>query len=229
MLKLFYSNICPFSRLARVLFAELSEKIELLPECLWNPSKEYLFINASGVLPSLYIYDNEVICNIIPIIEFIVDHWEESGARLIFGHRQYSDLLQKARIRYTLEWAVHKFYNDVTKYIINERIIKVINTNSEPNSQAIRIAKKNLVPHLEYFSYLLSQSVYLCGDELTVADFALASQISCLDLVNDIIWEKYDALKSWYSLLKSRGSLQTILQEQIPQLKPHKNYANPDF
>ena len=229
MLKLYHSNICPFSRFARILFAEISESIELLSECLWNPSKTYLCINSSGILPSLCLDDSEFICNIIPIAEFIAEHWEEHGAKVIFGYKRYSDLLNKAKVRYMLEWAVHKFYNDVTKYIISERIVKVINTNSEPNSQAIRVGKKNLVRHLEYFNYLLSQNSYLCGEELTAADFAIASQISCLDLVNDIAWDKYETLKTWYSLLKSRPSLQMILQEHIPGIQLPKHYMNPDF
>jgi glutathione S-transferase len=135
----------------------------------------------------------------------------------------------RAHIRYIFEWFMHKFYNEVTRYILSEKIFKILHGNDSPNSAAIRAAKKNILYHLDYISYLITDSTYLCGERITIADCIAAAQLSVLDLVGDVPWERNGKVKAWYALMKSRPSFKTILTDEMHGIKIPPHYTNPDF
>ncbi len=80
-----------------------------------------------------------------------------------------------------------------------------------------------------YIEYLLESRKYLAFEQISVADFAAASQISVLDYFGDINWSYYSAVKDWYSLIKSHKVFQEILKDRIPNIIPPEYYNNLDF
>jgi glutathione S-transferase len=99
----------------------------------------------------------------------------------------------------------------------------------EPNSEALRAGKKNILYHLDYIAYLLKDRNWLAGDYLTLADITAAAQLSCLDYLGDVAWENHAAAKEWYALIKSRPAFRTILEDRITGFRPPTHYTNPDF
>ena len=70
---------------------------------------------------------------------------------------------------------------------------------------------------------------WLGGKQFSMADISAAAHLSCLDYINDVPWEDYPEAKSWYSRIKSRPSLRSLLADRIPGVPPPKHYANLDF
>ncbi|CAL7960802.1 glutathione S-transferase [Alphaproteobacteria bacterium] len=136
---------------------------------------------------------------------------------------------KKSHIRYLVDWFNNKFYTEVTRYILFEKIIRTVTRNGAPNSLAIRAAKKNIAYHLNYVEYLLGDNAYLCSESPTLADYAAAAQLSTLDFVGDVPWERNPKAKNWYALIKSRPSFKPILLDEIAGITVPACYADPDF
>jgi len=222
MLEVFHHPICPFSRKLRIVLNEKKVEYELILEKFWERRVDFITLNPAGETPLVIYPDNQVISGNYAIFEYLEEI--NPNNRLLSN-----DPIGNTTIRRISEWFDNKFYNEVTKYLINEKVIKVITKIGEPNSSAIRAAKKNMIYHIDYIGYLLQNNDYLCGDKITLADFAAASQISVLDFIGDIPWERNKAVKHWYALIKSRPSFRPILQDKIIGFYPPKHYSDPDF
>lgn len=244
MLKVYHYPLCPFSRAVRLILKEKNVNFSLIIEYTWNRRKEFLYMNPMCttpilVVPNLVEFDNNnetnnkttnKMANTQPLI--VAGHWN------VFQYIEdkypepnllSKELKQKIHIRYVSEWFYDKFYNEVTKYIMNEKVIKTVSSSESPNSLAIRAAKKNISYHLDYISYLLGDNNYLCGEKITLADYIASAQLSCLDFVDDVPWEYNGKAKAWYALMKSRPSFKPILMDKIQGLRSPTHYYNPDF
>ena len=83
--------------------------------------------------------------------------------------------------------------------------------------------------HLSYFSWLLEQRDWLAGNSFSLADIAGAANISCLDFLGEIKWRDWPDLKRWYQTVKSRPSVQPLLQDRMAGLRAPRHYADLDF
>lgn len=221
MLEVYHYPLCPFSRKLRVVLKEKDIPFELFSESYWLRRKEFLKLNPAGVTPVIVKDSKLVISGNNAIFEYLEETYH---INLIAGSPE-----TKAKIRRLTEWFDNKFYNEVTRYILNEKIIKTVSKNGAPNSQAIQAAKKNILYHLDYIAYLQGESRYLAGDTVTLADFAAAAQLAVLDFVGDVPWGYNAKAKEWYALIKSRPSFKPILLDKIPSFYPPNHYSNPDF
>jgi glutathione S-transferase len=70
---------------------------------------------------------------------------------------------------------------------------------------------------------------WLAGDMLTIADFAAAAQLSCLDYVSDVDWARNTGVHEWYAKIKSRPAFRSILADLVPGFTPPQHYADLDF
>jgi len=195
----------------------------LVPENFWERRKPFLKLNPAGQTPVVIFENGTPISGNNALYEYLEEK-AAVGDRLIFGSPE-----EKANIRRLNEWFDTKFYNEVTRYIIQEKIIKTITTSGEPNSEAIRAAKNNILYHLDYIGFCCRESRYLCGDTPTLADFSAAAQLSVLDFVGDVPWKHNEAAKQWYALMKSRPSFKPILLDKVKFLKVPEWYADLDF
>jgi len=225
MYRLYHHNICPFSRKTRVLMAAKEIGFELVQENFWERRKEFIAMNPAGNLPILFDNSNAaVIVGSTPIIEYIEEKHLET--KCFLGE----SLLKKAEIRRLQNWFDEKFYNEVTKHVLQERFLnRYLPGSHSPNSEILRVARKNLNIHLSYIEYLLESRKYLGGEHISVADFAAAAQISLLDYFGDINWNHYTPAKDWYSLIKSHKIFSEILKDRLANVTPPEYYSKMDF
>lgn len=228
-IEIYHFQLCPFSRKLRLLLAEKNIEFSLKYEPFWQRRKGFIKINPTGLTPTVIINDENIIWGNNAICEFISDYYDITDLNKDNSEKNYDNILNNAQIRKIVEWFDNKFYQEVTKYILNEKIIKTISRMSYPDSQAIRVAKTNIHYHLEFITHLCRNHQYLALDQITLADFAAASQLSVLDYVDDVPWQSYKIVRDWYRLIKSRPAFKQILKDRIANLVPPSHYEDPDF
>ncbi len=221
MVLLVHHSISPQSRKIRLIMAEKKMLFVLKEEEPWNISQEMLNINPAGSLPVL-VFDGTVVSGNTAITEYL----EESNP-------QYKllpeDSLERAEVRRLVEWFDVKFYNEVYKYIVTEKIIKRFHHRQAPNTKILKAGLNNLKFHMEYIDYLADRNNYLAGKELSLADLTAAAHLSVIDYLGDIYWNEYKNAKIWYAKIKSRPSFKDILKDTIRGIQPSDNYSNLDF
>ena len=222
MRKLYHYPLCPFSRQARILLKEYNLEFVLTKEEYWLRRPEFLVISHAGELPILLEESGEYISDINAIIEYLQDI---SESELFFSE----NAVEKAEVRRLISWFNNKFYREVTKYIINEKLIRLFTKSGAPKSELIRAAKTNLIYHMDYMSKLISEREFLANDKLSIADFVAASHLSVLDYFGEVSWKYHPKVQNWYSIIKSRPSFRPILSDSIAGFMPSKTYAVLDF
>lgn len=225
MYRLYHHPICPFSRKVRVHLASKDIGFELVQENFWERRKEFVAMNPAATIPVLF--DNEsatLIINSSVIIEYIEEKHKETKSLL------GDNPVKRSEVRRLQCWFDEKFYHEVSHYVLNERYFnRFLPGSHSPNSEILRVARKNLNIHLSYIEYLLESRKYLAGDQISVADFAAACQISVLDYFGDINWNHYLPTKDWYSLMKSHKIFNEILKDRIANINPPEHYSKLDF
>ncbi len=221
-LEVYHYSLCPFSRKLRIILKEKGISFELFHEPYWERRKSFLRLAPSGETPVIVIDGKTSLWGNNTIMEYMEEVYTQKRLLPI-------ELSARAKVRSITEWFDNKFYHEVTKYTLNEKIIKTVSHRGYPNSQAIQAAKTNVYYHLDYIAHLRKNSMYLVGEEATLADIAAAAQLSVLDYVGDVPWEYSKSAKEWYALMKSRPSFKAILNDRIPNFVPPSHYQNPDF
>ncbi|NBV06517.1 MAG: glutathione S-transferase family protein [Proteobacteria bacterium] len=225
MYRLYHHPICPFSRKVRAHMAAKEIGIELITENFWERRKEFIAMNPAGTIPILFDNSNSmVISESSVIVEYIEEKHDETRGFLGDG------ITKRAEVRKIQSWFDIKFYNEVGKYILNERYFnRYLPGAKAPDSEVLRITRRNLNVHLSYIEYLLESRKYLAGEQISVADFAAASHLSVLDYFGDINWHHYFSVKEWYSLIKSHKIFSEILRDRIANINPPEWYSKLDF
>ncbi len=221
MVLLVHHSIVPQSRKIRLIMAEKKMLFVLKEEEPWNLSQDIKNINPSEDLPIL-IFDGCVISGNYAITEYL----EESNPQYKLLPEEPKN---KAEVRRIVEWFDNKFYNEVYKYIVTEKITKRFQYKLAPNSKILKAGLNNLRFHMEYIDYLSDRNSYLAGNTLTLADLTVAAHLSILDYLGDVPWEEYKNAKLWYAKIKSRPSFKEILKDNIKGIPPSSNYTNLDF
>ena len=178
-------------------------------------------LNPAGTLP-VFLNDGNVIVGHYAISEYL----EETSTEipLIYGSAK-----QKAEIRRVIDWFDDKFYREVYRNIVSEKVYKRFATGQAPDSKVLKIGLNNLGYHLEYIEWLLGKHQYLVGEELSLADLTAAAHFSIIDYLGDVPWDEFAMSKLWYSKLKSRPAFKDLLKDSIRGILPSRNYANLDF
>lgn len=225
MYRLYHHPICPFSRKVRVHLAAKEIGCELVQENFWERRKEFIAMNPACTVPVMFDNSNAtVVVNSSVIIEYIEE--KHNKTKSFLGDSPS----QRAEVRRIQYWFDEKFHQEVGKFILNERYFgRYLTASKSPNSEILRVARRNLNIHLSYIEYLLESRRYLAGDQITVADFAAAGQISSLDYFGDINWHHYQPAKDWYSMIKSHKIFNEILKDRIPGISPAEWYSKLDF
>ena len=221
MYTLYHFPLCPFSRLTRVMLVEKQIIFKLVEERSWERSYNLAKVNPAFELPVLLV-NEQPICSIYAIYEYL----ETINPEMMFFSDNH---LVNAEIRRLVSWFSYNFYSEVTKYIFEEKVILHYCGGGSPRVNFIRAAGSNLVYHLNYIEFLLTSRKWLAGDNLSLADLAAATQISTLDYLGDVGWDKHPLTKEWYAVLKSRPSFRAILIDRVRGFTPPAHYQNLDF
>lgn len=222
MKRLYHYPICPLSRQIRVSLRELNISFTMIKEDYWQRSKDFLVINPAGTLPVLEEPFGLNVSGIYPIIEYLQEKYPSFNL-------MDEEVDNKVEIRRLLSWFNEKFYSEVTKILIDEKIIRLMLRAGGPKTEHIRIAKSNLIHHLNYMNSLLNRRGFIALDALSMADIAASAHISVVDYFGEINWDNWPQIHNWYSVLKSRPSFRPLLQDKIAGFNPPSNYSDLDF
>ncbi|KJV71012.1 glutathione S-transferase, C-terminal domain protein, partial [Orientia tsutsugamushi str. UT76] len=206
MRKVYYYPLCPFSRQLRIILKEVDSVFTLIKEEFWLKKKEFITLNPNGKLPVLIETSGLVVYDIFTIIEYLREI--EPNFHFICNEPE-----KNVAIRKLFTWFNDKFYHEVTKIILDEKLIKFLKNYGSPRSDLLKIAKTSQKAHFNFIANLLQSNSYLAGDQVTIADIAAASHISVIDYFNEVVWDYYPSVKNWYVLIKSRPSFKPLLQD----------------
>jgi glutathione S-transferase len=223
MQTLYHHPICPLSRQVRVYLKELNQDFSIVKEDYWTRRNEFIKINPASNLPVLQLTSpNYALVGIYSIIEYIVETQQDF-------YFMPEDPVQRAEVRQYISWFNEKFYREVSKILVDEKMIRLLMRQGGPRSAFLMAAKSNLSQHFKFLTNLLEKNTYIVSEKITCADIAAATHISIVDYFGEINWDSWSALKEWYSIIKSRPSFQPLLQDRIAGFVPSSDYSNLDF
>ena len=221
MNRLYHYPLSPFSRKVRLCLAEKKIEVELVEERYWEQSPEFLRRNPAGMIPVLK-FGNLM----MPESQAICEYLEETNPTPPLLPR---DPEGRYEVRRLVSWFDGKFNEEVTTKLLGERVFRKIKGNGYPDSANVKAGAKTIKFHLDYMAWLLDKRRWLAGNEMTLADFAAAAHLSCLDYISDVDWNRSEVVKDWYAKIKSRPAFRSILADQIPGFRPPAHYADLDF
>jgi glutathione S-transferase len=221
MHRLYHFPLSPFSRKVRLVLAEKKIDVELVEERYWEARPDFQRINPAGKVPVLRT-DKITICESNAICEYLDETVPEPS--LIPQNPE-----DRAEMRRLVYWFDDKFYREVTLNLLGERLQKKITGGGHPDSKNVKQGSVKIKYHLDYMHYLLDRRRWLAGDRLTMADFSAAAQISCLDYISDVDWNRSALVKDWYAKIKSRPAFRSLLVDQLPGFPPPPHYSDLDF
>jgi glutathione S-transferase len=207
------------------MFAEYGISPELDDIKPWTRDPQLLELNPAATVPILVDEGEPPAVGVLAVIHAIAERSSPSAVAGLFP-AQSRDRAEMWRLS---EWVLIKLNDEVTRYVIEEKIVKRDRPGATPDPGVLRVAKANLVEHLNYFNWLFATRQWLAGSALTLADFALAAHLSALDYLGDVDWEASIETRQWYARIKSRPAFRTLLGDRIAGMPPHAGYADLDF
>lgn len=221
MHRLYHFPLSPFSRKVRLVLAEKKIEVDLVEERYWEQAPEFMRLNPAGKVPVLKI-DRLTLADSNAICEFLEECYPDPALL-----PDAADA--KAEVRRLVAWFDDKFYQEVTTRLLGERVMKKVIGGGYPDSRNVKQGMKAIKVHLDYMAELLDQRRWLAGDRMTLADFAAAAQISCIDYISDVDWNRSETVKEWYAKIKSRPAFRTLLADQLPGFPQPPQYSDLDF
>ena len=221
MHKLYHFTLSPFSRKVRLVLAEKKIEVQLIEERYWEARPDFLRLNPAGKVPvlrtdSLVLADSGAIC----------EYLEEMHPT---PQLMPTNPVDKAEVRRLNAWFDDKFYHEVTKNLLGERVQKKVMGTGYPDSKNVKTGAQKIKYHLDYMAWLLDRRRWLAGDSMTLADFAAAAQLSSLDYIRDVDWNRSELVKDWYAKIKSRPAFRSLLADQLSGFPQPDHYSNLDF
>ena len=166
MVLLIHHPISPYSRKIRMLMSEKRMLFVLKEEEPWNLSSDVFKLNPAGSLP-IFLFDGNIIAGNYAITEFLEE--VNYDIRLL-----PKDPKQRAEVRRLTEWFDDKFYREVYRNIVAEKVIRRFEQGKAPDSRILKIGLNNLAFHMEYIDWLTERRNYLGGEEFSLADVTAA-------------------------------------------------------
>ena len=182
MRRLYHLPLSPFCRKIRLVLAEKKIEVELVEERPWERRMDFLRLNPAGQVPVLKI-DDLVLADSGAIFEYLEETCPEPPLLP-------QDPAGRAEARRLAAWFDDKFHHEVTANLLYERVNKKLAKTGYPESEQIKAGTRNIKYHLDYIGWLIDHRRWLAGDMLTIADFAAAAHLSCLDYVGDVDWAR---------------------------------------
>jgi glutathione S-transferase len=221
MNRLYHFPLSPFSRKVRLCLAEKKIEVELVEERYWEQDAEFLRRNPAGKVPILKM-GGRLLADSTAICEYL----EELHPTPALFPRDAEGRYETRRL---VAWFDDKFHAEVTSKLIGERVFRKLMGTGYPDSAHVKSGARAIKYHLDYMGHLLDQRRWLAGDQMTLADFAAAAQLSCLDYISDVDWNRSENVKDWYAKIKSRPSFRSLLADQLSGFPQPRHYADLDF
>ena len=221
MNRLYHFPLSPFSRKVRLSLAEKKIEVELVEERYWEKTSDFIRRNPAGKVPVLKL-GNRTMSDSQAICEYLEEAHPTPPLMPRSADARYE-------VRRLVAWFDDKFYGEVTTKLIGERVFRKLMGTGYPDSSNVKAGAKAIKYHLDYMAILLEGRRWLAGSDMTLADFAAAAHLSCLDYISDVDWNRSEVVKDWYAKIKSRPAFRSLLADQVPGFLPSRHYANLDF
>ncbi len=221
MNRLYHYPLSPFSRKVRLSLAEKRIEVELVEERYWEKDADFLRRNPAGKVPVLKMGDRTM-ADSTAICEYLEEAHPTPPLLPTGPDSRYE-------VRRMVAWFDDKFNDEVTTKLMGERVFRKVMGTGYPDSANVKAGSRAIKYHLDYMHWLLDQRRWLAGNELSLADFAAAAHLSCLDYVSDVDWNRSEIVKDWYAKIKSRPAFRSILADQISGFPQPAHYSDLDF
>jgi len=221
MNRLYHFPLSPFSRKVRLSLAEKRIEVELVEERYWEQDSDFLRRNPAGKVPVLKM-GHRTMADSTAICEYLEEM--HPTPQLLS-----KDPDARYEARRLVGWFDDKFYQEVTSKLLGERVFRKVMGTGYPDSANVKTGARAIKFHLDYMAHLLDQRRWLAGNEMSLADFAAAAQLSCLDYISDVDWNRHASVKDWYAKIKSRPAFRPLLADQISGFPQPAHYADLDF
>lgn len=218
---LYHYPLSPFSRKVRLCLAEKKIEVGLVEERYWEQDPDFLRRNPAGKVPILKM-GSRTMSDSVAICEYLD---ETHPTPPLFPKNAEA----RCEVRRLVGWFDDKFYHEVTMMLTGERVYRKVMGTGYPDSTNVKAGAKAVKYHLDYLAYLLEDRRWLAGNDMSMADFSAAAQLSCLDYTSDVDWNRHEAVKDWYAKIKSRPAFRSILADEVPGFQPAAHYADLDF
>lgn len=224
MPRLLQHRLDPASRVARLMFAEYGVDVVLEDIKPWTRDPAILELNPAATVPILIEDGLPPIVGTLGVLHAIEDRYSPENVAGLFP----ADAAERYEMWRLLEWVLVKLNDEVTRYILEEKIVKR-DQRGTPEPQVLRVAKANLAEHLLYFNWLFATRRWIAGSTMTLADFALAAHLSSLDYLGDVAWDTSAETRQWYARIKSRPAFRSLLSDRVAGMPAAAGYADLDF
>ena len=97
-------------------------------------------------------------------------------------------IVERVEVRRLAAWFDGKFAAEVTQNLLGEKYMRQQARRGNAEPAAIRTGYTALRYHLDYLGWLAENREWLAGPNLSLADFAAAAHLSCLDYIGDVDW-----------------------------------------
>lgn len=221
MIRLYHVPLSPFCRKVRLSLAEKKIEAELVEERYWERDADFMRRNPAGKVPVLRM-DGRTMAESAAICEYLEEAFPEPSLMPRSSENRYE-------VRRLVSWFDDKFHHEVTAKLLYERVNKKVMGQGFPDSRNVKDGARAIKYHLDYMAWLLDHRRWLAGDSMTLADFAAAAHLSCLDYISDVDWNRSEIVKDWYAKIKSRPAFRGILADQVSGFPPPRHYSDLDF
>lgn len=223
MRRLHNFQLSPFCRKVRLVLGEKKLGFESIAERPWEPRADLLPLDPSGQLPVLIEDGGFAVADSQAIVEYIEEIHPDPA---LLPKRP----MERAEVRRLTAWFDRFFFAEVSSVVVREKLLKRYRkgTSPEPNLPALRASLEALRGHLDFVGKLAEERDWLAGP-LSLADFAAAAHLSCIDYFGDVPWDDFPRASEWYARLKSRPCFRPLLADLLPGFPPAPEYANLDF
>jgi glutathione S-transferase len=222
MRKLYYYQLCAFSRTALLALAEKKLDFSVEITRFWDKNSHLLDLNSFGRLPVLIDLNGSTISGIFAIVEYLEDVYD--NIKLL-----EQSFTNRAEARRIFQWINEDFAAEITVPLVFEKDIKRYFQQASPSSTLIKQIKLSMHAYLKQIEKFVEQRNWLAGNTLSIADIAAAAHISVVDYLGSVLWNQFPIAKEWYMRIKSRPSFRRILSDRVPSIHPASHYSNLDF
>jgi glutathione S-transferase len=147
MLKLIHHPLSAPSRKIRLQLAEKDLEFQLELEKPWERREAFLLLNPAGEVPVLLAEDGTPIADATAISELLEEVHPEPQ---LLG----STPLERAEVRRLVGWFDGKFWREVGRNLVEEKIFRRLYGQGGPDSLALRAGRANIHAHLDYIGWL---------------------------------------------------------------------------
>lgn len=204
-LTVYGAPLSPFVRKVRLFLAEKALDYQLEIILPFAQPAWYKDISPLGRIPALKdgetsLADSSVICH------YLNDKYPDQT------HLMGENAEQRARVSWLEKYADYELAPLCTFSVFRNRALKP--SMGQPCDEAAvqKALHEQLPPHFDYLEKTLGSADYLVGDQLTLADLALACQLINMEHGGEQLdAQRWPGLSAHYARIKARESVQSVL------------------